>query len=239
MNITPIRTRLCTVGEDICEFIFAHVPTLADGSVLVVTSKIVAQCELRVVECASEEEWEKLVTEESEMQIKTKWATLTLREDMLLPNAGIDRSNVGEGLCVLLPKDSFESARGIRYACMQKYGIQKLGVVITDSRVAPLRAGTTALALGYAGIEGVRDYRGKDDLYGREMQISRTNVVDSLATAACLCMGEGSEQQPLAVITGAPVVFTDTVVEKSDVCIDKEDDLYYPLIAEFMRRASS
>jgi dihydrofolate synthase / folylpolyglutamate synthase len=233
MNVSPVHTRIFNVGESLEDFIFEHVPALAENSVLIITSKIVALAEGRVVACADEAEWKKIIASESDMQLETPHATLTLKDGMLLPNAGIDRSNVGEGVCVLLPGDSYTTAAKIRAACMQKYGVQNVGVVITDSRVAPLRAGTTALALGYAGIVGIRDYRGSKDLYGREMKISRTNIVDSLATAACLCMGEGAEQQPLCVITGAPVIFTNELTDRGEVLIAPEDDLYYPLIEEF------
>jgi dihydrofolate synthase / folylpolyglutamate synthase len=239
MNVSPVHTRIFNVGESLEDFIFEHVPILTEDSVLIITSKIVALAEGRVVACSSEEEWKKLVVAESDMHVETAHAILTLKDGMLLPNAGIDRSNVGEGVCVLLPKDSYAAASQIRATSMQKYGVKNLGVVITDSRVAPLRAGTTALALGYAGIEGIRDYRGTMDLHGREMKISRTNIVDSLATVAALCMGEGAEQQPLSIITRAPVVFTNIPISSADVLISPDNDLYYPLIAEFTCRASA
>ena len=44
--------------------------------------------------------------------------------------------------------------------------------------------------------------------------MSKTDVADSLATAAVLCMGEGKEQQPLALITNALVEFNDKIDKK-------------------------
>jgi F420-0:gamma-glutamyl ligase len=111
---------------------------------------------------------------------------------------------------------------------MDHYRIAKLGILITDSRVAPLRAGVCGIALGYAGFSGVRDYRGTSDIFGRPLKITQTNVADSLATAATLEMGEGKEQQPLAVIEGAPVEFRENV-NKDELRIDIEDDMYGPL----------
>lgn len=97
--------------------------------------------------------------------------------------------------------------------------------MISDSHIAPLRAGVTAHALGYAGIKGIRDYRGTKDLFGRTMRLSRTNVADSLATAAALCMGEGAEAQPLAVITDAPVEFVEKT-NKTETHMDQKSDLF-------------
>ena len=96
----------------------------------------------------------------------------------------------------------------------------------------PLRAGVVGVALGYAGFKGLRDYRGKKDISGRKLKFTQTDVADSLATAAVLAMGEGSERQPLAVITNAPVVFTDRV-NKKELLIPLKDDMYAPL---FRRR---
>src|SRR5680860_576227 len=107
----------------------------------------------------------------------------------------------------------------------KKFKIKNLGVLITDSRLFPLRAGIVGAAIGYAGFKGVKDYRGTGDIFGRILKLSRTDIADSLATAAVVCMGEGREQQPLALITDAPVVFTEKV-NKKELYIDPREDLY-------------
>jgi len=91
----------------------------------------------------------------------------------------------------------------------QKYSVKYLGILITDSRTIPLRAGITGVALGYAGFRGIKDYRGRPDIFGRKFKVSRVNVADSLATVAVFVMGEGNEQQPLAIIKKAPVEFNE------------------------------
>ena len=143
-----------------------------------------------------------------------------------MASAGIDESNA-DGKMILLPKDSFAAADMIRTALKQKYGIADLGVIVTDSHTQPLRAGVTGVALGYAGIKGVRDYRGSKDIFGREFKFSQVNVADSLAAAAVFTMGEGDEKKPLAVITDAPVSFADAV-DRTEVRIPLEDDMYLP-----------
>jgi len=59
-------------------------------------------------------------------------------------------------------------------------------------------------------------------------------VADCLATAAVLCMGEGKERQPLALITNAPVEFVEKV-NKKELYIDPREDLYQPLFARIKK----
>jgi len=103
-----------------------------------------------------------------------------------------------------------------------------LGVLIPDSRLLPFRAGAIGSAVGYAGFKGIRDYRGKPDIFGKKLKVSRTNIADGLATAAVIMMGEADEQQPLAIIKNAPVEFTDKIQDK-EMLIDITDDIYRPL----------
>lgn len=225
MQVQAIKTRIFKEGEDLGPCIEAHMPTLGEGSVVVIASKIVALAENRT---APASEKERLIKDESTWakQILPKW-WLTARQGVAIVNAGIDESN-SAGKLILLPEDCFASATRIRRALMAHFDISKCGVVITDSRVAPLRAGVTGVALGYAGFRGVRDYRGMPDIFGKAMEVTQTNVADSLATAATLVMGEGSEQQPLAIIIDAPVEFIDTV-DAQEVLIDPKEDIYRDL----------
>lgn len=227
MNLQPIKTRVFVENENIVDFIVAHVPQLAECSVLAVTSKIVSLSEGRTVpfEGANKDE---LIQSESEFAIKTQWAWLTIKDGSVLPSAGVDESNA-QGVYILLPKNSFASAAYIRNALCTHYSIQHLGVLVTDSRTAPLRSGVTAVGLGWAGFNGIRDYVGQNDIFGRPFKYERVNVADSLATAAALVMGEGAEQQPLAIIADAPVEFTNEDIDPASVRIDPNDDLYKPL----------
>lgn len=75
-------------------------------------------------------------------------------------------------------------AQSLRALLIKKYGLKKLGVLITDSRTTPLRLGITGVTLGYSGFNGLRSYIGRPDIFGRTFKMSRTNVADSLATAA-------------------------------------------------------
>jgi coenzyme F420-0:L-glutamate ligase len=224
MMVRPVKTSIFRERDDLFAFIVAHVPAMRDGSILAVTSKIVALAEGRVADVKDKD---RIIRAESTWALKTKHVWLTEKDGMLVANAGADESNAG-GKLILLPRDSFAAARALREKLRTHYRIKKLGVVITDSRVVPLRAGVVGVALGYAGFRGARDYRGEKDLSGRKMRFTQTNVADSLATAATLAMGEGSERHPLALITDAPVEFTDRV-NKNELRIPLTDDMYAPL----------
>jgi F420-0:gamma-glutamyl ligase len=54
------------------------------------------------------------------------------------------------------------------------------------------------------------------------------NHVDSLAAAAVYTMGEGSECQPLAILQGMELEWTDASTEK-EITIPPQDDLYWPI----------
>jgi coenzyme F420-0:L-glutamate ligase len=232
MTVFPIKTRVFKEGESLVEFITAHIPKLKDGSVLVVTSKIVALAEGRTADAKDKQS---LVRKESQWALRAPHGLLTLRAGILMWNAGIDSSNAGPGKIVLLPADCFRSAQSIRRALKERYGVKRLGVIITDSRTMPLRVGVVGIALGYAGFRGVKDYRGKTDIFGDVYRLTRTDVADSLATSAVFLMGEGKEQRPLAVIEDAPVEFCETVKRK-ELIVPIEEDMYRPLFKRLPRR---
>lgn len=234
MQVKPVKTRIFKEGEDLVAFITDHISRLADGSVLVVTSKIVALAEGRTATLGSKKDKEKLIRAESQVALKTKYVWLTVKDGMVMASGGIDESNAA-GKVVLLPKDSYRAAASIRTALMKHYRVKRIGVLLTDSRTMPLRAGVTGVALGYAGFAGVRDYRGKRDLFKRPFKFSQTNVADGLAAAAVVVMGEGSERQPLAVITDAPVAFRSKIMKK-ETLIPLKDDMYLPFLAKLRKK---
>lgn len=239
MKVIPIKTRIFKENENLIDFITSNVKKLQDDSILVVTSKIVALSEGRVVIIKNEKEKEALIKSESQFAMRTKFAThekyvwLTIKDGMVLASAGIDESNAN-GKVILLPKDSFQSASILRKKLLRHYKVKNLGIIISDSRILPLRAGIVGVALGYAGFKGVRDYRNTKDLFGRNLEFSRTDVADSLATSAVLLMGEGRESQPLAIITDSKVIFVDKI-NKNELKIDPKDDLYQPLFANIKK----
>ena len=234
MQVIPIKTKIFEENEDLFAFILEYVKKIPENSVLVVTSKIVALSEGRTKEYKNEKQKIELIKQESEFSLKTKDAWLTIKDGMVLANAGIDESNAKSKL-ILLPKDSFKSAEILRRKLMKKFRLKNFGILITDSRLLPLRAGAVGVALGYAGFKGVKSYIGKKDIFGKVLKISQTDVADSLATTAVFCMGEGKEQQPFALITNAPVEFIKKV-NKKELLINIKDDLYLPLFGSILKK---
>ncbi len=235
MQVRPIKTRIFRENENLPSFILTYIKNLKENSVLVVTSKIIALSEGLTVPYKNKAQKIKLIRRESEFALKTKYTWLTIKDGMVMAAAGIDESNADDKL-IFLPKDSFISAEAIRDALRKKFKLKNLGVLVTDSRLFPLRAGIVGVALGYAGFEGIRNYIGTKDIFGRKLKVSKTDIADSLAGAAVLCMGEGKERQPLAIINDAPVVFTDKVNRK-ELIIDPANDIYAPLFQNLKSNA--
>ncbi len=226
MFVKPIKTKVFQEGEDLFIFIKRYIKKIPEKSVIVVTSKIVALAEKNTVINDGSVNKEDLIKSESEWALPTKYVWLTVKDGMLMASAGIDESNA-DGRFILLPKDSFKSASILRKKLMAHYKLKSLGILITDSRTMPLRSGITGVALGYVGFKGIKDYIGQKDIYGRKFKFSRVDMADSLAAAAVLTMGEGSECQPLAIINQAPIEFCDRV-NRNELKIDIQDDMYKP-----------
>ncbi|MFZ6014786.1 MAG: coenzyme F420-0:L-glutamate ligase [Patescibacteria group bacterium] len=233
MLVKPVKTRIFKQGEDLVDFIARNVKFLHERDVLAVTSKIVSLAEGRVVEIKNEKTREKLIKAESQYAMRTPYTWLTIRDGMVMSSAGVDESNAA-GKIILLPKDCYKSAAAIRKEMLKRFKLKKLGVLITDSRLLPLRAGIVGVAMGYAGFKGQKRYQGTKDLFGRELKVSRTDVADSLATASVLVMGEGNECQPLAVISDAPIEFCEKT-NRHELDIDIKEDLYQPLFERIKR----
>jgi coenzyme F420-0:L-glutamate ligase/coenzyme F420-1:gamma-L-glutamate ligase len=77
-----------------------------------------------------------------------------------------------------------------------------VGLIINDSWGRPWRMGTTGAALGVAGLSALHDYRGRDDLFGRELIVSVEAVADELAGAANILMGQADEGAPVVIVRG-------------------------------------
>jgi len=229
MEVKAIKTSIFKEGSNLQDFIVRHLPRLKENSVLVVTSKIVALAEGRTAVIKNKNTKTELIKKESELAIETKYCWLTIKDGVVMASAGIDESNAN-GKLILLPNDSYKSASDLRKTLKKIYKVKNLGILITDSRTIPLRAGIVGMALGYAGFKGIKDYRKTKDIFGRPFHFSRTDVADSLATSAVLTMGEGSEQKPLAVIEDAPIEFCERVLPK-ELYIDPKEDMYRPFFS--------
>lgn len=228
MIITPIHTGIFKEKQDLVSFIKRHISVLKNGAVLVVSSKLVCLWKGTSVAYQSKRQKENLIRRESDAALKTRLAWLTLKSGMVMTNAGIDESNA-QGKLLLLPPDLYACAAELRAALCQVYGIKKLGLIITDSMILPLRAGVIGAAVAYAGFAGVRDERGKKDIFGKPLETTLVNLADALAAAAAATMGERNERRPLCVVEGAPVKFA-AKTDPAEIQYPPEQDLYAPLL---------
>ncbi|MFH1012325.1 MAG: coenzyme F420-0:L-glutamate ligase [Candidatus Peregrinibacteria bacterium] len=223
MEFIPLKSPRLDTGVDLVQ-VLDQVLTrrgevLQERDILIVASKVVSYAEGRLVPCES---MEPLVRKEADKVYGKGEMLLTLKNKILIPNAGIDQSNAPMGQAILWPEDPFISARRLRAA----FDLTEFGVLITDSTVRPLRRGVSGIAIGWAGFEGVQDKRGSVDLYGRKLKYTQLAVADQLASAAELLMGNTNESIPFVIARGADVVFTDQSFGPDDYWIDPSECLY-------------
>ena len=126
---------------------------------------------------------------------------LCMKQGTLLPNAGVDASNAPPGCIVPLPKDPDASALRIKNEIFNRCQV-RIGVIVADSRTHAMRLGCSGVAIGCAGIPSVIDDRGRSDLFGRKLEVTKRAVADNIASAAELVMGEADECTPAAIVRG-------------------------------------
>jgi len=228
MQLFKIHTGLIKPNQDIINEIIQSLDTsqinIEDNDILAITSKIVALSQGRIVKLEEvkpsdlalklskrynldPEYVELIIREADKIYGGTDQAICTLKEGVMIANAGVDRKNVPLGYAVLSPANSYKSAQNIRQRIHDIKG-KFVGVVIVDSRVTPLRLGTVGVAFGFSGFSPVRDCRGFKDLYGKPLQITRHCQVDDLAGAAHLIMGEVDERVPAILLRDAPIIIS-------------------------------
>ena len=126
---------------------------------------------------------------------------LCMKNGTLLPNAGVDASNAPLGCVTPLPQDPDHSALSIKKIIEDRCNVT-IGVIIADSRTHAMRRGCSGVAIGAAGITSVIDDRGRIDLFGRKLEVTKRAVADDITSAAELVMGEADESIPGAIIRG-------------------------------------
>ncbi|WMT91677.1 coenzyme F420-0:L-glutamate ligase [Pelagibacterium sp. H642] len=176
---------------------------LADGDILIVTSKIVSKAEgmqvpLEARELAIEEDTVRIVAERAHPGGITR--IVETRQGLVMAAAGLDTSNVPAGQALRLPRDPDASAKTLCAGLREQTG-KRLGVIVTDTLGRPWRVGQTDAAIGAAGVHLVDDLRGGVDANGRPLSATVTVLADELAAAADLVKGKAS-RIPVAVARG-------------------------------------
>ncbi len=234
MLVQAIKTRKFLPPKDDLWDLLSAIKTLKENSIVAVTAKVVSIGEGRCISSLKTTK-DELAMKEADKYIPRELSPgghilHTIRNNMLVASSGVDESN-GAHFFVLWPKDPQESAKKIWDFLRKKFEIQNLGVIITDSRLIPLRRGVVGIAIGFYGFKPLRDYRGKKDIFGRVFEMETSDIPDSLASAAVLEMGEGAEQQPIAVITGVAYIEFSSNNLSEDLNISEKEDMFYPLLS--------
>lgn len=199
-------------GDDLVALIAAAVTAQAEedaeaglrnGDILVVTSKIVSKAEGMQVpaherEKAIADDTVRVVAERVHPGGVTK--IVETRQGLIMAAAGIDMSNVPEGVALRLPSDPDASARALCAGLRTRLGVA-IGVIVTDTVGRPWRVGQTDLAIGAAGLQLTDDLRGANDANGRPLHVTMAVVADEIAGAADLVKGKTSFI-PVAVVRG-------------------------------------
>lgn len=216
--------------------------SLQNGDVLVISSKYVSNSQGRLIDLENVNVSKDGIELSEKFQIKPKIAEAIIREsdvifggisgfvitssdNIMAPNAGIDKSNAEKGKVILYPEDPYLVAEQIRRKIFLKHLVH-VGIIIVDSRLMPARVGTTGVAISCAGIEPVNDMRAEKDLNGNPLKVTFQAVVDNLASIANHKMGEGSESKPFAIIRNSDAKLTDRKINPNELAVSHDQCVY-------------
>jgi len=218
---------------------------IEDGDVIAIAQKILSKAEGRIRRLSEVSPSQKaheiarktgkdprfveLVLRETRHVVKASNGILIVEDKrgLVCINAGIDKSNIqGSGNFALLPENPDESAKRCRSEIMRLIG-KKVAVIVCDTYSRPFRRGQVNFAIGIAGIKPFKDYRGLRDLFGYTIKVKRTAIVDELASAAELLMGQAKEAVPVVIIKGLkPFVEFSEHDSIDELYISREEDLF-------------
>lgn len=177
LTVLPIKSTLKKEQFDLFESLIIDLDNASifpvNGDVLVISSKYVANSQGRILEqdkVVPSFDAEKIG---KRFHMKPTIAEIILREsdtifggipgfvitssdNIMAPNAGIDKSNTQSGTVVLYPNEPYLVAEHLRRKFLLKHNAH-VGIIITDSRLMPGRVGTVGVAIACSGIEPTSD----------------------------------------------------------------------------------
>ena len=246
LTVIPLKARRqngnFVLFDEMINAISENKTSLKNGDVIVISSKYVSNSQGRVIDTSKIIESEQSIHIAKKFRIKPKFAEVILREsdkifggvsgfvitssdNILAPNAGIDKSNSDGTKLILYPENPYQVAENIKRKIFFEYNIH-VGIIIVDSRLMPARIGTTGVAISCAGLEPVKDLRGEQDLDGNPLKVTFQATADNLASIANHKMGEGSESQPIAIIRDSECELTNRNISYNEMSISHEQCVY-------------
>ena len=227
-------------GDDLADLICQNAGDIADKDIFVIASTVVSKAigltffEKDVIPSAEAEQIAKLngkdprlvqaiLDESVEVLTEAPFMLVRNKNGHVCINAGIDASNVGGDRLLKLPEKPDYHAEKIGKAIEEKTK-KKISVIITDTNGRAFKEGQTNVAVGLYNIKAIRQWIGEKDLYGKVLEISEEAVVDEIAGAANLLMGEGGFGYPIVVARGLDL-YTDEKVSVKEMYRKNEKDL--------------
>ncbi|HXW03089.1 MAG TPA: coenzyme F420-0:L-glutamate ligase [Nitrosarchaeum sp.] len=215
---------------------------LQEGDVIVISTKFISNSQGRLVDLNSVRASKDGTEVSKKFQMREEIAEIILREsdkifggisgfvitssnNIMAPNAGIDKSNAKKGKIILYPNNPYDIAEQIRRKIFLKFLIH-VGIILVDSRLMPSRIGTSGVAIACAGIEPVLDMRAEKDLDGNPLKVTFQAVADNLATIANHKMGEAAESKPFAIVRNSGAKLTDRKISPSEMTISPDQCVY-------------
>jgi coenzyme F420-0:L-glutamate ligase/coenzyme F420-1:gamma-L-glutamate ligase len=229
------------IGNLILKSIKENKESLKENDVIVITHKIISKSEGRTIDLTkiipSEESKnisyrtgkdpkliELIISQSNEIiKIQRDIIITETKHGFVCANSGIDTSNVEKSNhVVLLPVDPDKSARAIRNYIKSRTKTN-VAVIISDTFGRPFRKGQVNVAIGVAGIDPIKSYIGKSDMYGNILRVTEIAIADEIASAAELVMGK-SLRVPVTIVRGYDFSSSDASISK--VTRAKKDDLF-------------
>lgn len=216
--------------------------TVEDHDILVISSKFLSISEGRVKKLDKVIPSLQAKNKAKEYHLNPKVMELILRESdeiygglygfvltsihkILAPNAGIDKSNIPEGKVVLYPKYPLESIEVLRDKFLVNLR-KRIGIILSDSRILPMRKGTVGIALATCGINPIVDLKGSRDLFGNTLKFTSQNLADCLASIGTMIMGESNASTPVVILRGFNIKLTNTQNLNASLAFDRKFDIY-------------
>lgn len=240
MQIIPIHIEKEIDSSDNLSELLLDATSLEEGDIVVVAQKIISKNEGRSIVLSSitpsllaegiASQYKKdpriveLILSETKKIIRMNNGVIIVETNhgFICANAGIDESNMADGLATLLPIDSDKSAQKIRKSV--KDLIQKnIAVLISDTFGRPFRMGQTNCAIGISGMNPLLNYEGTLDTFQKVLRVTEIAVSDELCAAAELVMKK-TTQCPFVIIRGYSFDLEDYGIE--NIVRPENEDLF-------------
>ena len=252
LSVIPLRSERMFENFDIFEELLKALKKneekLEEGDILVISTKYISNSQGRVLDLKNtkisprgreisekynlRKEVAEIVNRESDMIFGgIAGFVITSSNNIMAPNAGIDKSNAKKGRIILYPNDPFLTSEQIRRKIFLKFFIH-VGVILVDSRLMPARIGTSGITIACSGMEPVLDLRSKKDLEGNPLKVTFQAVADNIATVANYKMGEGGESKPFAIVRNSGATLTDRKISPLETAIDPNQCVYVRGLSE-------